>query len=193
MLDEALLRPGRLERHIYVPAPDEESRKKIFEVYLGGETGNILAKDVDVDALVKKTEGYVGADIEALVREAKMAAMRDFIVQMGTRPEKERMDAIKNVMLTKAHFNAALLKVKGSLDEDAIEKSERQAWEMLYNKEQREILSKAAVLVSSAGMGHKKVDEKVVKDLRRLIFARKKDFAAISKMVESFEKKLEKA
>ena len=71
MLDEALLRPGRLERHIYVPAPDEESRKKIFEVYLGGETGNILAKDVDIDSLVKKTEGYVGADIEALVREAK--------------------------------------------------------------------------------------------------------------------------
>jgi transitional endoplasmic reticulum ATPase len=191
MLDDALLRPGRLERHIYVPAPDEEGRKKIFEVYLGGETGSILAKDVDAGALVKKTEGYVGADIEALVREAKMAAMRDFIVQMGTRPEKERMDAIKNVMLTKAHFNAALLKVKGSLDEDAIEKSERQAWEMLYNREQREILSRAAVLVSSAGMGHKKVDEKVVRDLRRLIFARKKDFGAISKMTEAFEKKRE--
>ena len=44
-------------------------------------------------------------------------------------------------MLTKAHFDAAISKVKGSLDEDAIEKSERQAWEMLYNQEQREILS----------------------------------------------------
>ena len=113
MLDDALLRPGRLERHIYVPAPDEESRKKIFDVYLGGETGNILAKDVDIDALVKKTEGYVGADIEALVREAKMAAMRDFIVQMGGRSEQERKDAIKNVMLTKAHFDAALLEGEG--------------------------------------------------------------------------------
>jgi transitional endoplasmic reticulum ATPase len=192
MLDDALLRPGRLERHIYVPAPDEEGRKKIFEVYLGGETGNILAKDVDVGELVKKTEGYVGADIEALVREAKMAAMRDFIVQMGTRSEQERMDAIKNVMLTKAHFDAALLKMKGSLDEDAIEKSERQAWEMLYNQEQREILNKASMLVTSAGMGHKKVDEKAIKELRRMTFARKKDFAAISKMAESLEKKLEK-
>ncbi|MDD4138323.1 MAG: CDC48 family AAA ATPase, partial [Methanoregula sp.] len=139
MLDDALLRPGRLERHIYVPAPDEESRKKIFEVYLGGETGNILARDVDADALVKQTEGYVGADIEALVREAKMAAMRDFIIQMGGRNELERRDAIKNVMMTKAHFDAALLKVKGSLDADAIERSERQAWEMLYNQEQRAI------------------------------------------------------
>ena len=44
-------------------------------------------------------------------------------------------------------------KVKGSLDEDAIEKSERQSWEMLYNQEQREILNKAAMLVSSAGYG----------------------------------------
>ena len=123
MLDDALLRPGRLERHIYVPAPDEVSRKKIFEVYLGGETGSILAKDVDVDELVKHTEGYAGADIESLVREAKMAAMREFILTMGDRDEKDRIDAIKNVMLTKAHFDAALLKVKGSLDRESIEKS----------------------------------------------------------------------
>jgi transitional endoplasmic reticulum ATPase len=192
MLDDALLRPGRLERHIYVPAPDEESRKKIFEVYLGGETESILAKDVDVDALVKRTDGYVGADIEALVREAKMAAMRDFIVQMGSRSEQERTDAIKNVMLTKAHFDAALTRVRGSLDEDALGKSERQAWEMLYSQEQREILNKATVLLTSAGTGRKKADEKSVQELRRLTFARKKDFPAISKMAETLEKKLEK-
>ncbi len=121
MLDDALLRPGRLERHIYVPAPDEESRKKIFEVYLGGETGSILSKDIDIDALVKQTEGYVGADIESLVREAKMAAMREFIVVMGNSSEQERKDAIINVMITKAHFDAALLNVRGSLDHEAIE------------------------------------------------------------------------
>ncbi len=193
MLDDALLRPGRLERHIYVPAPDAESRKKIFEVYLGGETGSILAKDVDIDALVKQTEGYVGADVEALVREAKMAAMRDFIVQMGDRTEQERKDAIKNVMLTKAHFDAALLKVKGSLDAAAIEKSERQAWEMLYNQEQRTILDKAALLLHRAGLTHKKADEKQADELRTAIYARKKDFAAITKMAESLEKKLETA
>jgi transitional endoplasmic reticulum ATPase len=192
MLDDALLRPGRLERHIYVPAPDEESRKKIFEVYLGGETENILAKDIDLDKLVKKTEGFVGADIEALVREAKMAAMRDFIVQMGSRSEQERTDAIKNVMLTRAHFDAALLRVKGSLDEDAIEKSELQAWEMLYNKDQRDILNRASMVIKSAGIGIRKADEKAVQELRRLTFARKKDFAAISRMTEAIEKKQEK-
>ncbi|MDD1686903.1 CDC48 family AAA ATPase [Methanoregula sp.] len=193
MLDDALLRPGRLERHIYVPAPDEESRKKIFEVYLGGETGSILAKDVDIGALVAQTEGYVGADIEALVREAKMASMRDFIIQMGGRTEQERKDAIKNVMLTKAHFDAAILRVKGSLDRDAIEMSERQAWAMLYNQDQRAILEKAVVLIRQAGMAHKKSDDKQIGELHNAVYARKKDLAAIAKMTESLEKNLEKA
>jgi transitional endoplasmic reticulum ATPase len=192
MLDDALLRPGRLERHIYVPAPDEESRKKILDVYLGGETGGILAKDVDSAVLVKQTEGYVGADIEALVREAKMAAMRDFIVTMGSRSEQERKDAIKNVMLTKAHFDAAIHKIRGSLDQEAIEKSERQSWEMLYNQEQRTLLENASRLLARAGMARKKADEKAIAELRRITFARKKDFAAIKTQTESLEKKLDK-
>ena len=71
MIDEALLRPGRIERHIYVPPPDAEGRKKIFDVYLR-EAGALLASDVSIDTLVTETEGFVGADIEALVREAKL-------------------------------------------------------------------------------------------------------------------------
>lgn len=192
MLDEALLRPGRLERHIYVPAPDEESRRKIFEVYLGGNTGNILAKDIETDHLVRQTEGYVGADIEALVREAKMAAMRDFILQMGSANEEERRDAIKNVMLTRAHFDAAILNVKGSLDRDALERSERQSWEMLYNQDQRSILEKAMSAISRAGMLHKKIDEQAIADLRTATFRRKKDFGEITKLTSDLEKKIDK-
>jgi len=189
MLDDALLRPGRLERHIYVPAPDEESRKKIFEVYLGGETGNILAKDVDIDSLVKQTEGYVGADIEALAREAKMAAMREFIVQMGTRTEQERIDAIKNVMLTKAHFDTALTRVRGSLDRDAIEASERQSWAMLYNQDQRETLENAVRILRSSGLKPEKENEEAVAELRKVTYQRKKDFARIAELAESIENK----
>ena len=192
MLDEALLRPGRLERHIYVPAPDEESRKKIFEVYLGGDTGSILAGDVDIDSLVKQTDGYVGADIESLVREAKMEAMREFIIVMGTCGEQERKDAIKNVMITKAHFETAVLKVKGSLDSDAIEKSERQAWEMLYNQDQRTILEKALSAIHRAELLHKKIDETLISDLKKACYQRKKDFTMITKLAVGLEKKMEK-
>src|SRR4030042_5021680 len=192
MLDDALLRPGRLERHIYVPAPDEESRKKIFEVYLGGETGDILSKDVDTGELVRKTEGYVGADIEALVREAKMAAMRDFIVLMGISTEQERKDAIRNVMVTRAHFEAALMKVRGSLDRDALQKSEIQAWEMLYNQDQRTILTRALAAINRAALAPKKIDETLVNDLRKGVFQRKKDFTGITKLTDILEKKMAK-
>lgn len=187
MLDDALLRPGRLERHIYIPAPDEESRKEIFNVYLSGATATILAKDVDIGALIKKTAGYVGADISALIREAKMEAMRE-IIRMGGRSEQERMEAIRKVMLKKAHFEAALLKVKGSLDDEAIEKSERQAWKILFNQEQREILNKAAMQVIRSTSGLSKGDEKMAKDLRAMTYARKKDFAAIGKLTVRLER-----
>ena len=188
MLDDALLRPGRLERHIYVPAPDEESRKKIFEVYLGGETGSILSKDVDIDSLVKQTEGYVGADIESLVREAKMAAMREFIIVMGTQGEQERKDAIKNVMITRAHFAAALLNVRGSLDREAVEQSEQQSWELLYNEEQRSILKNASAALIRAGMKQKGTSNPAIATLRKATYHGKKDFPAIKKLTENLEK-----
>ncbi len=190
MLDDALLRPGRLERHIYVPTPDAESRKKIFEVYLGGDTGTIIAKEVDIEALVGQTEGYVGADIDALVREAKMAAVRDFLAIMGTKTEQERTDAIKNVMITKAHFDAAMEKVKGSLDRDAIEKSERQAWGMLYNTDERNILDRATTAIRSAEMLAKEGASAAIDELRKAVYISKKDMTAIKKLTESLEEKM---
>ena len=191
MLDNALLRHGRLERHIYVPAPDEESRKKIFEVHLG-EAGAILAKDVVVEELVKQTEGYVGADIEALVREAKMGAMREFILAMADKGEQERTDAIKNVIITRKHFETAMGKVRGSLDRDAIERSERQAWEMLYNQDQRTVLEHAVSIIKRSGLMAAKADPAAVDELRKQTFQRKKDFATIKKQAEALEEQMEK-
>jgi transitional endoplasmic reticulum ATPase len=191
MLDEALLRPGRLERHIYVPAPDEESRKKIFDVYLR-DAHAILAKDISTDELVQQTGGYVGADIEALVREAKMGAMREFIRAMADKTEQERSDAIKNVMITKAHFVEAIGKVKASLDNDAIEKSERQAWEMLYNQEQRTTLEHAASVLKRAELAGGRTDTAAIDELRKQTFLRRKDFTEIRKQSEALETQLEK-
>ncbi|MCX6685435.1 MAG: CDC48 family AAA ATPase [Methanoregula sp.] len=191
MLDEALLRHGRLERHIYVPPPDEESRKKIFDVYLC-EAGAILAKDLDVEELVNQTEGYVGADIEALVREAKMGAMREFILAMTDKSEQERADAIKNVMITKKHFEIAMGNVKGSLDRDAIEKSERQAWEMLYNQDQRIVLEQAASVIKRGELAKGRVDAAVLDELRTQTYLRKKDFVEIRNQTEALEAMMEK-
>ena len=74
MLDPALLRPGRFDRIILADIPDEESREKIFEVHLKNTP---LEKDVKIKELVKITEGFVGADIESLIREAGLNALRE--------------------------------------------------------------------------------------------------------------------
>lgn len=74
ILDSALLRPGRFDRIVMVGSPDAASRKNIFAIH----TKNMpLGADYDVDALVAKTEGYVGADIESVCREAAILALRD--------------------------------------------------------------------------------------------------------------------
>ncbi len=73
MLDPALLRPGRFDRIILVDVPDMESKKQIFSVHLKNTP---LDKDVDLDELIKLADGFVGADIEALVMEAALNALR---------------------------------------------------------------------------------------------------------------------
>ena len=73
ILDSALLRPGRFDRRIYVPPPDYEARLQILKI----KTKNMpLAKDVNLEELAKRMEGYSGADIDSVCREAALNALR---------------------------------------------------------------------------------------------------------------------
>ncbi len=97
ILDPALIRPGRFDRLIYVPPPDERGRLEIFKVH----TRNMpLAEDVNLEELARLTEGYTGADIESLCREAAMSALR-----------KE----MKPTKVTMQHFKEALKAVPPSV------------------------------------------------------------------------------
>jgi transitional endoplasmic reticulum ATPase len=100
MVDPALLRAGRFDRHIYIPPPDAETRRKIFEVHTRKMP---LAEDVDLGDLATRTKGYTGADIENVCREAGMFAIR------------EGADAV-----SMGHFLKALEKIKPSVDEETI-------------------------------------------------------------------------
>ncbi|MFW5912399.1 MAG: proteasome-activating nucleotidase [Candidatus Hadarchaeota archaeon] len=73
ILDKALLRPGRFDRLIKVPVPSEEERKPIFEIHTRDMA---LADNINLNKLVKKTEGATGADIKAICTEAGMQAIR---------------------------------------------------------------------------------------------------------------------
>lgn len=199
MLDEALLRPGRLDRVIYVPPPDSEGRTKIFAVYLseeGSEEQKVLAADLDIDELVRRTEGFVGADIEALVREAKLAAMREFIITMAGKSEQEMKDAIPYVKITRKHFEEAFQKVKPSLDQKSLEEAERNAWSMIFGSEQQKILEKGFSTVKRAEIALVSKEEKNLKkqseELYARIFGRPKDFKEIEKQTKKVEELLEK-
>ena len=106
ILDPALLRPGRFDRLIYVPAPDEKTREEIFKIH----TKNMPLKGVKLDKLAKLTEGYSGADIEALSREAALFALRE------NQKAKE---------VTMNHFEQALKKIKPSITDDMFKKYQK--------------------------------------------------------------------
>ena len=116
LIDSALLRPGRLDRHVHVPVPDEEARRAILDVHTRNKP---LADDVDLDKLARKTEGFVGADVEALAREASMAASREFINSVS--PE-EVDESVGNVRVTMAHFEDALEEIGPSVTEETRER-----------------------------------------------------------------------
>lgn len=97
MVDPALLRPGRFDKLLEVPAPDIVSREAILKVHASKMP---LEKDVNLKELAKQAEGYSGADLEALCREAGMVALR------------ENLEAQK---VTGKHFAKALQMIRPSL------------------------------------------------------------------------------
>ena len=103
IIDPALLRPGRFDRFLLVPPPEKDSVIEILKIH----TKDVpLAKNVDLKKIAEKAEGYVGADLEAVVREAAMLALRD---------------NLKAKEVPMACFEEALKKVRPSVPKDTLE------------------------------------------------------------------------
>ena len=73
MIDDALMRPGRFDQLVYIPPPDWEARRSIFDVYL---KKMVVDSSIDLNRLADKTDGFSGADIENVCREAVYSALR---------------------------------------------------------------------------------------------------------------------
>ena len=100
IVDPAILRPGRFDRLIYVPEPQQKARLEILKLYTKGMP---LTKDVDLPRLAEMTKSYSGADIEALCREAALHSLRsDF----------------KSKQVTFADFQKAMKKIGPSVSSD---------------------------------------------------------------------------
>jgi cell division protease FtsH len=91
VLDPALLRPGRFDRHIVVDRPGWKERKAILEIHARGKK---LAPDVDFEALAKGTPGMTGADLENLTNEAALVALRKNKEMIGQHDFLEAEDSI---------------------------------------------------------------------------------------------------
>jgi transitional endoplasmic reticulum ATPase len=140
MVDIALLRPGRLDRLVYIPPPNASSRAQIFAIHLLGKP---LADDVDIEQLAKETEGYVGADIEAICREAAMLALRDFIKPEMT-PEQVN-DGAATIKINKGYLYAAINRVKPTASRDMLHQYENIAKEFAkFSVTEEEVKEKAA-------------------------------------------------
>ena len=74
ILDPALLRKGRLDRHIFIPNPDKKTRHEILKLYADGKP---LADDVDLEVVAQQTHGMCGADMEGIIIEGAMIAIRE--------------------------------------------------------------------------------------------------------------------
>jgi transitional endoplasmic reticulum ATPase len=110
-LDPALRRPGRFDREIEIGIPDVNSRLHIIHVH---SRGMPLAKDVDLPRLAQITHGFVGADLEALCREAAMACLRVIFPNIDFALEDIPYEQVLNLEVHMDHFLEALQEIEPS-------------------------------------------------------------------------------
>lgn len=110
-LDPALRRPGRFDREINIPIPDRVGRGEILDIH---SRGMPLADDVNLSLLAEISHGYVGADIEALCREAAMSALRRLLPNIDFSASEVPYDKLAELDVTMDDFHTAFREVTPS-------------------------------------------------------------------------------
>ena len=111
-LDPALRRPGRFDREISIPIPDQHGREEILEIHSRGMP--LAEDDVDLPRLAAITHGFVGADLEALCREAGMIALRRILPQVDFSRQHVPYELLSQLEVTMTNFQDALREVEPS-------------------------------------------------------------------------------
>jgi transitional endoplasmic reticulum ATPase len=107
MIDRAFLRPGRFDKMIYVPNPDVKTREKILEIHTKGKP---ISRDVDLEKIAEKTDGFSSADVSAIVNTAISLVLHEYLQRYPSAVEavKNTSDAIVSMQ----HFEDAVKKIK---------------------------------------------------------------------------------
>jgi len=110
-IDPALRRPGRFDREISIPIPDKNGRLEILEIHTRGMP---LAKDVSREKLAEITHGFVGADLEALAREAAMSALRKILPKIDFELSDIPYETLLKLEITMDNFLEAMKEIEPS-------------------------------------------------------------------------------
>ena len=132
-LDPALRRPGRFDREIVIPIPDRHGRLEILEIH---SRGMPLAKDVDLPRLADITHGFVGADLEALCREAAMICVRRILPEIDFAQATLPYESLQKLELCREDFLAALREVEPSALREVFVEVPTTTWEDVGGLEQ---------------------------------------------------------
>ena len=125
-LDEALRRPGRLDREIVVGVPDEPGRREILGIHTRGMP---LGPDVDLNELSRRTYGFVGADLAALCREAALEAVRRIMPRLNLAEEMIPTEILDQLSVTLNDFDNALKRVQPSAMREVMVEAPQIRWE----------------------------------------------------------------
>lgn len=106
IIDPAILRAGRFDLILELSDPDQDTRIEIFKIHTKGKP---MDKNMNLNELAQETEGWTGADIEAVVRQASMQAVKEFIKKHKGKPGQVE---IKKLTITKKHFKEAIKSIK---------------------------------------------------------------------------------
>ena len=106
LLDEALLRAGRIEVHIEVPLPTREGRAQIFRIHTNKMRNAHMMENINIEELAEKTDNFSGAEIEAVVKNAASRALHEQLALT----QKEISDA--DILVRRDHFIASILEIR---------------------------------------------------------------------------------
>src|SRR6476661_2152985 len=110
-IDPALRRPGRFDREIELGVPDKDGRLEILQIHARGMP---LAKDVDLEKLADISHGFVGADLQALSKEAAMRALRRVLPQIDLSSESIPSETLKKIIVTMQDFTGVIKEMEPS-------------------------------------------------------------------------------
>ncbi|KUO42916.1 MAG: hypothetical protein APU95_00235 [Hadesarchaea archaeon YNP_N21] len=125
-IDPALRRPGRFDREIVIGVPDRDGRKEILQIHTRGMP---LAKDVSLDELANVTHGFVGADLEALAKEAAMSALRRILPEIKLEEKVIPPEVLEKLQVTREDFENALKMVEPSAMREVLVEVPNVRWE----------------------------------------------------------------